>query len=82
MLEKLLQLIQDSGTTSPVLLAESLNTTPAMVQAMLDTLEDQGYLRSMNTECAVEKPCTSCSLSNLCSTKDRTQPHVRVLVEK
>lgn len=81
MLEKLLKAIKESGTTSPALLAEYMGTTPKMITAMLDTLEEQGYLRTMTSECNTEKPCESCSLSNLCSSIEANKPRIRVFEE-
>jgi DNA-binding Lrp family transcriptional regulator len=79
MLEKLLAEIQKGNTTSPVVLAERLNLSTAMVQAMLDTLEEQGYLKTISTDCNSDKPCGSCPVSNLCSSNSAENPRIRVL---
>jgi hypothetical protein len=79
MLEALLQEIKKGSTTSPVVLAEKLKTTPAMVAAMLDTLERQGFLQSVDPGCNPEKPCESCALSGMCSTNSKDSVRIRVL---
>lgn len=81
MLEQLLAEIHKADTTSPLVLAKRLNTTPAMVQAMLETLEQQGYLRSIDPGCDAEKTCESCALSGMCSTKNARNPKILVLKE-
>lgn len=75
----MLDLIKISGTTSPAFLAKQLNTTPAMVEAMLDTLEEQGYLQTLLKTCPSEKPCNSCSLASLCSLQSEQKPRIRVI---
>ena len=82
MLEKLLSEIKNGNTSSPVVLAERLNLSLPMVQAMLETLEEQGYLKTMASECSTDKPCTACPISNLCSTKSGESPRIRVTTEK
>jgi DNA-binding Lrp family transcriptional regulator len=81
-LEKLLKAIRESGTTSPNLLAAALDTTPAMVQAMLATLEEQGYLKTLAVDCDPNKPCDSCSLSNMCLSHADQKPRIRMTTEK
>lgn len=82
MLEKLLAEIQKGNTTSPAVLAERLKLSTAMVQAMLSTLEEQGYLKAMNTECNPDKPCGSCPVSSLCSSNSGENPRILVMTEK
>lgn len=79
MLERLLNEIKNGNTTSPTVLAERLNLTPSMVNAMLETLEEQGYLTTLVTDCNNEKPCESCALSNLCSTQSGQGMRIRVI---
>jgi len=81
MLEQLLNEIKKGTTTSPIALAERLNTTPQMVEAMLDSLEQMGYLRSISTECA-DGTCGGCPVSGLCGTNNPEHPRVRILTEK
>jgi DNA-binding Lrp family transcriptional regulator len=82
MLEKLLNEIRIGNTSSPAVLAERLNLSLNMVNAMLETLEEQGYLKNMAAECSAEKPCTSCPISNLCSTKSNASPRIRVVTTR
>jgi DNA-binding Lrp family transcriptional regulator len=82
MLEKLLTEIQKGNTTSPVILAERLGLSTTMVQAMLATLEDQGYLKSINLECNSEKPCETCPVSHLCTSNSAEQPRIRMMTQK
>lgn len=79
MLEKLLDEIRYGNTSSPAALAERLELTLPMVNAMLETLEEQGYLKNMAQECSPEKPCTTCPISNLCVTKTGASPRILVL---
>jgi DNA-binding Lrp family transcriptional regulator len=79
MLEKLLAEIQKGNTTSPTVLAERLNLSTSMVQAMLSTLEEQGYLKTISNECNSEKPCGSCPVANLCTSSSGENPRIRVL---
>ena len=81
MLEALLIELKKGTTTSPTLLAERLDTTPGMIQAMLDTLEEQGYIQTLAQECTTDKPCDGCTLANLCSSKDGGKARVRIFSE-
>lgn len=79
MLERLLNEIKKGNTTSPAVLAERLKLLPSMVKAMLETLEEQGYLKTLVTDCNNEKPCDSCALSSLCSTQSGQGMRIRVV---
>jgi len=81
MLEELLAEIKSGTTTSPITLAERLNTTPRMIEAMLDTLEQMGFLRSISNECA-DSSCGGCPVSGLCTSNNPKHPRVRVLTDK
>jgi hypothetical protein len=78
MLEQLLAEIKSGTTTSPITLAERLNTTPRMVEAMLDTLENMGYLTSLSNECK-DDSCGACPVAGMCSSTNQKQPKIRVL---
>ena len=82
MLEKLLKEIKKGDTTSPVELAKRLNTSTAMVEAMMDTLEGQGYLKTLQTTCPTESPCEDCSLAGMCATHSVGNARIRVLSDK
>jgi DNA-binding IscR family transcriptional regulator len=77
MLEQLLAEIKSGTTTSPITLAERLNTTPRMVEAMLDTLGNMGYLTSISNECQGNS-CGACPVAGMCST-NQLQPKIRML---
>ena len=79
MLEKLLSEIKNGNTTSPTVLAEKLNTSTAMVQAMLQTLADQGYLQMVSPGCETETPCESCALAGMCNTKEKATAKIYVV---
>jgi hypothetical protein len=81
MLEQLLNEIKNGNTTSPATLAERLNTTPQMVEAMLDTLERMGYLRSISTECK-DGTCGGCPVAGYCSTSNSKSPRIWILSNK
>ena len=80
MLQQLLFEIRNGGTTSIPILAARLNTTPEMVDAMLETLESQGYLKSVEPACDKEKGCESCSLAGMCSSAQKN-PRIRILTK-
>jgi hypothetical protein len=77
MLEKLLAEIKSGTTTFPITLAERLNTTPRMIEAMLDTLESMGYLKSISNECQ-DSSCGACPVAGMCSS-NHVQPKIGVL---
>jgi hypothetical protein len=78
MLFQLLNEIKSGSTTSPVTLADRLSTTPQMIEAMLDTLEQMGYLETISSECA-DDSCGGCPVAGYCSTGSQAQPRIRVL---
>lgn len=63
MLEKLLTLLQDPRTHSLNDLAHALDTTPAMIETMLETLERLGRVRQV-TGC--DTGCQGCPMKNSC----------------
>lgn len=81
MLEQLMNEIKNGNTTSPVTLAERLHTTPQMVEAMLGTLEQMGYLRAVNAECH-DGSCGGCPVAGYCSTNNPKFPKIWVLDKK
>jgi hypothetical protein len=46
-------------------MASELQTTPEMIEAMLDQLAKMGYLRVIGSEC--NTTCDGCSVADLCS---------------
>jgi Mn-dependent DtxR family transcriptional regulator len=67
MLERLLELIRENDTLTPGILAQKLNTSPAMVEAMLEDLSRRGLLCdvSVDLSCSGEA-CAGCTLSGTC----------------
>ncbi len=65
MLNWLLELLRAGGTHRVVGLARELDTTPALVEAMLEHLARMGYLRPVGGEC--DTKCAGCPLAGLCA---------------
>ena len=65
MLNRLLDLIRKGTTRQVSDLARELETTPELVEMMLADLERMGYLRRVESECAVE--CGGCPQANTCA---------------
>ena len=78
MLDRLLGLLRAGGTRRVADLARELETTPALVEAMLEGLARMGYLRRVGGECA--GGCTGCSLAGRCAAAESGQ--VWALTEK
>ena len=65
MLNRLLELLRAGGTHRVVELARALDTTPELVEMMLEDLDRMGYLKRVGGECG--EGCGGCSLAGLCS---------------
>ena len=78
MLEKLLALLRQGGSHRVVSLAKDLDTTPLLVDTMLEDLGRMGYIRPMEASCGAS--CDSCPMSGLCASGSSTR--VWVLTEK
>ena len=65
MLERLLELLRAGGSHRPADLARALDTTPELVEMMLEDLERMGRLRRVGGECS--GGCAKCPLSGLCA---------------
>ncbi|MGD1995978.1 MAG: FeoC-like transcriptional regulator [Anaerolineae bacterium] len=65
MLNQLLELLQEGGSYRLTDLARRLDTTPRLVEIMLEDLHRLGYLKPVSGECAGE--CGGCSLTGLCA---------------
>jgi hypothetical protein len=63
MLEELLRLIKEGGSFDTGVLAKKLDTTPEMVQAMIDHLRRSGLLRNYDPGYI---SCEHCALSGMC----------------
>ena len=69
MLERLLDLVREGGTRRVIDLARALDTTPQLVEAMLEDLVRMGHLKKVEGRCA--DSCTSCSLASQCAAGER-----------
>ena len=73
MLDRLLELLRSGGTGrgthSVGDLARELDTTPELVEMMLDDLCRMGYLKRVGGECG--STCASCAVADLCAAGSR-----------
>ena len=65
MLNRLLELLRAGGTYRVADLVRELDTTPALVEAMLEDLGRMGYLKRVGGACGGK--CAACSLAGLCT---------------
>lgn len=65
MLTRLLELLRAGGTHRVDNLARELETTPELVEAMLEDLARMGYIRPVNESCS--QKCATCPMSNSCA---------------
>lgn len=65
MLDELLHLLRGGGTHRVGDLARKLDTTPEMVEFVLEDLERMGYLRRVGGAC--EGRCSTCPMAGLCA---------------
>lgn len=68
MLNRLLELLRTGGTHRVVTLARELETTPELVEAMLEDLGRMGYLKPVGGECS--GGCAACPMAGLCAAGD------------
>ena len=78
MLNRLLESLRAGGTRRVADLARELETTPELVEAMLEDLCRMGYLKRVGGECS--GGCGACSLAGLCAAGEGGQ--VWTLTEK
>ncbi|HEY7320377.1 MAG TPA: helix-turn-helix domain-containing protein [Candidatus Binatia bacterium] len=78
MLRELLRLTAGMGTARTTELAQALGVNRALAQQMLETLEREGYLKSVVQGCAL--PCESCPQEVECLFCN--QPRIWILTEK
>jgi hypothetical protein len=64
MLNRMLELLREGGTRRIRNLAVELDTTPELVEVMLEDLARMGYLRRVGAECLAE--CVTCPLAGTC----------------
>jgi hypothetical protein len=65
MLSQLLELLRAGGTRRVADLARELDTTPALIEVMLEDLTRMGYLERMGGDCTEE--CGTCPMAGLCA---------------
>jgi predicted ArsR family transcriptional regulator len=65
MLDRLLQTLQAGGTHRVNDLARELDTTPQLVEAMLDDLARMGYLKRVSGGCS--GGCGTCPMAGTCA---------------
>ena len=61
LLEQLLNLLRQGGVRSLAQVAAELDTSPALVESMLEDLARRGYLRPVEASCA--PACAGCAQS-------------------
>ena len=65
MLNRLLESLQEGGTHRVADLARELETTPELVEMMLNDLCRMGYLKQVREECS--EKCEACPMASLCA---------------
>lgn len=70
MLERLLTELKEGQTVTIAGLATRLETTPGLIQMMLEHLERQGQVETVEL---CQEGCSACPLSSLCSAEKRQQ---------
>jgi predicted ArsR family transcriptional regulator len=78
MLNRLLELLQSGGTHRVADLARELQTTPELVEMMLEDLCRMGYLKRAGGGC--DETCAACPMAGLCAAGGNGQ--VWTLTEK
>lgn len=76
MLNELLREIDKGGTLSSNLLAARLNTSPGLIEMMLEDLERRGKLRRVAAGCDTVNPCGDCPVSSSCAPQTRVWTRV------
>ena len=65
MLNKLLDLLREGGARRIQDLARDLDTTPGLVEVMLEDLARMGYVKRVSAQCS--DSCAECPMSNMCA---------------
>jgi len=83
MLSRLLNLLHEGGTRRISDLARELDTTPELVEAMLEDLTRMGYVKRVTSQCS--EKCSGCPMSDTCaaggSLEDGRSGEIWVLAE-
>lgn len=84
MLSRLLDLLREGGTRRIEDLARELDTTPGLVEAMLEDLARMGHVKRVSAQCS--SGCAECPLSSMCvaegSSFDGSSGQIWVLVDE
>jgi len=84
MLNRLLDLLREGGARRIEDLARELDTTPGLVEAMLEDLARMGYVKRVSAQCS--DACAECRLSSMCaaggSSFDGSSGQIWVLVDE
>jgi len=84
MLGNLLNLLQEGGTRRISDLASKLDTTPELVEAMLEDLARMGYVKRLTASCS--EKCSGCPMSEMCaaggSLQSGSEGEIWVLTER
>lgn len=74
MLERLIALLEEGGTYRVADLARALDTTPELVEMMLEDLARRGRIRPVDPTCpSSHAACADCPLASHCSVPLRFQ---------
>jgi len=65
MLNRLLDLLRQGGTRRMSDLAHELDTTPELVETMLEDLARMGYVKQVASQCS--EKCSTCPMSEMCA---------------
>ena len=65
MLTELLDLLREGGTHRVKDLAQALDTTPQLVELMMEDLAGMGYLKAASSPCGGH--CNRCDLGGMCA---------------
>lgn len=76
MLRELMRLVEEEGVGKVDDLARRLHTSPALVRAMLDTLERQGKVRPLAPGCGLDTACSACPLQGVCGSPSASPARV------
>ena len=71
MLNRLLEILRSGGTYRVDDLAQALNTTPELVEMMLEDLGRKGVLKRVQTSC--NGACAACPLAGSCAVSNKSE---------
>jgi len=71
MFDKLLALLKRGGTITIDQMARELDTSPEVVNGMIDHMTRQGWLRTMSVSC--DSACSACLFARDCVREDKAR---------